>query len=70
MEREKGVTRDLPVRDWEPRGDSDFSIFAWAAVGADLFGFEDIAGRLRRIGMTASISQLDGLLAVWHPSEK
>lgn len=68
LEREKGVEKDLPVREWEPRGDRDFSLFAWAALGADLFGFDDMAGRLRRMGMTASISQLDGLLAVWHPS--
>jgi protease-4 len=68
LEREKGVAKDLPVRDWEPRGDSDFSLFTLAAVGADLFGFDMVAERLRRVATSASISQLDGLLAVWHPA--
>jgi protease-4 len=68
MEREKGVPANLPVRDWEPRGDRDFSLFTWAAVGADLIGFDTIADRLRRVAASASISQLDGLLAVWHPA--
>jgi protease IV len=68
LEREKGVPKDLPVRDWEPRGVSELSIFTWAAVGADLFGFEEVAARLRRIGLSAPITHLDGLLAVWHPS--
>jgi protease-4 len=68
LEREKGVAKDLPVRDWEPRGDSDFSLFTLAAVGADVFGFDTVAERLRRVATSASISQLDGLLAVWHPA--
>jgi protease-4 len=68
LEREKGVAKELPIRNWEPRGSSDFSLFTWAAVGADLMGFEGAAMQLRRIGLTAPISHLDGLLAVWHPA--
>jgi protease IV len=68
LEREKGVAKDLPVRDWEPRGDTDFSIFTWAAIGADFFGFSDVAMRLRRTAFSLPMTQLDGLLAVWHPS--
>lgn len=68
LEQEKKVPKELPVRDWEPRGDRSFSLFTWAAIGADLLGFDAIAASLRRIGLSASVGQLDGLLAVWHPA--
>ncbi len=46
LERDKGVSRDLPVRDWEPRGNRDFSLFAWAAAGADLLGYAGLGEAL------------------------
>ena len=70
LEQERGVRRNLPVREWKPRSDRDFSVFAWAATGADLMGFERIADALRRASTNVQAAQLDGLLAVWHPSEK
>jgi protease-4 len=70
MEREKGIAKDLPIRDWKPRSDRDFSLFALAATGADLFGWEGIGEAFRRASISAEAAQLDGLLAVWHPSEK
>lgn len=70
LEKEKGVHPNLPVRDWKPRSDRDFSPFAWAAMGADLIGFESLAEALRRAASGVEAAQLDGLLAVWHPSEK
>jgi protease IV len=68
LEREKGVAKDLPVRDWRPRGDSTLSLWSLAAVGADLVGLESAAERLRRVATNAGAVQLDGLLAVWHPA--
>ncbi|MBJ6125124.1 signal peptide peptidase SppA [Microvirga splendida] len=70
LEREKGVAKDLPIRDWEPRSDRDISIFAMGATVADLFGFERVAETLRRTSAHAEIARLDGLLAVWQPLEK
>jgi protease IV len=70
LEQEKGVRKNLPVRDWKPRSDSDFSVFAMAAMGADLLGFEGAADTLRRTAANARAVQLDGLLAVWQPLEK
>lgn len=70
LEREKGVRPNLPVRDWKPRGDRDLSIFALAVAGADLMGFESLADALRRSASGMEAARLDGLLAVWHPSEK
>ncbi len=70
LEQQKGVRKNLPIRDWKPRSDRDFSIFALAASSADLFGFDGVADALRRAAANAQTAQLDGLLAVWHPSEK
>ena len=70
LEREKGVSPNLPVRDWKPRTDRDLSFFALAAAGADLAGLESLAGTLRRSAAGMEAARLDGLLALWHPSEK
>jgi protease-4 len=70
LEQEKGVAKDLPIRDWEPRSDRDISIFAMGATAADLFGFERVAEAMRRTSAQAEIARLDGLLAVWQPLEK
>ncbi|GJD65486.1 signal peptide peptidase SppA [Methylobacterium frigidaeris] len=67
LEREKGVAKDLPVRDWKPRSDNRFGLFSAAAVGAGLLGYDDLAARLRQAGSeTAGLTQ-GGLLAVWRP---
>jgi protease-4 len=70
LETEKGVAKNLPIRDWKPRSDREFSIFAMGAAAADLMGFEKAADALRRTDAHAEVMQLDGLLAVWQPSEK
>ncbi|MBM6594113.1 signal peptide peptidase SppA [Microvirga sp. BT291] len=70
LEREKGVRQDLPVRTWEPRGDRDFSLFAMAASGADLFGLGGLGATLRQASAAADKARLDGLLALWQPTEK
>ena len=67
LERDRGVERNLPIRDWKPRSSSDFSLVSWAAVGADLLGFGGAAEGLRRAGASIDAAKLDGLLAVWHP---
>jgi len=67
LEREKGVAKDLPVRDWKPRSDNRFGLFSAAAAGAGLLGYDDLAARLRQAGdETASLTR-GGLLAVWRP---
>ncbi|AWB23313.1 signal peptide peptidase SppA [Methylobacterium currus] len=67
LEREKGVAKDLPVRDWKPRSDNRFGLFSAAAFSAGLLGYDDLAARLRQAGAeTESLTQ-GGLLAVWRP---
>jgi protease-4 len=70
LEQEKGVAKNLPIRDWEPSSDRDFSVFSMTAAAVDLLGFEGAADALRRASAHAQAAQLDGLLAVWHPLEK
>jgi len=70
LETEKGVAKDLPIRDWKPRSGRDFSLFATAAATVDLLGFERVAEALRRADAHVEAAQLDGLLVVWQPSEK
>jgi protease-4 len=67
LEREKGVARDLPVREWKPRRDSDnFGLLSAAAFGADLVGLEAFGTALRRLDVAERL-KLDGLLALWQP---
>jgi protease-4 len=68
LERERGVKRDLPVREWKPRDQSRFDLWTAAALSADLLGFGEIAGRLRQGAAAAQMATLDGLLALWQPT--
>jgi protease-4 len=70
LEAEKGIRKGLPVRDWKPRGDRDFSILAWAGASADLLGFGGVGETLLQTATAARKAQLDGLLVLWQPSEK
>ena len=67
LEREKKVSTGLPVRDWKPRGTSNFSLWSAAALGADLAGLEGFATALRNAAGAATQVELTGLLALWQP---
>jgi len=72
LAKEKNIDPKWPVHDWrlQPRfGDLDFLHLATAAV-LDAVGLSSLA---RRIGDNAAVQtierlNLDGLLALWHPS--
>ena len=66
LESEKGVAKDLPVRDWRPEKSIGFGLLGSAASIADGFGLTNLAGILKR-GETAAESQLlDGLVSIWQ----
>jgi len=66
LESEKGVAKDLPVRDWRPEKSIGFGLLGSAASIADGFGLTNLAGVLKR-GETAAESQLlDGLVSIWQ----
>jgi len=69
LETERGVTADLPVRDWEPQRDRDrFGLIRGLAFGIDLLGFEKLGVALHRLAGNHAALKLDGLLALWQPS--
>ncbi len=68
LEREKGIKKNLPVRDWKPRSRREFDLWTAASLGADLLGFEHLGEKLRAAGASVRAANLDGLLAVWHPA--
>lgn len=67
LERDRNVAPGLPVRDWKPKGPSNFSLWTAAAVGADLFGLDGAASAIRSAAGAASATQLTGLLVLWQP---
>jgi len=69
LEREKKITRDLPVREWKRRSsDSDWGLWSALGTGATLLGFHDLAAVFDRLDNQLAAQRLDGLLALWHPS--
>ena len=72
LAKEKGIDPKLPVKDYalNPRL-SDLSFLHVAVIaGLKLVGLDGLAGRVEGLGamQAAERLNLDGLLALWHPS--
>jgi protease-4 len=72
LAKEKGIKADMPVKDWDlkPRF-SDLSILHLAvAATLEAVGANALAQRVEAWGSVQAIERLnlDGLLALWHPS--
>ena len=72
LEAEKGVKKDLPVRDYKlaPRfGDLTFLRTA-ASVTLEALGLGTIAHQIEQAGVAQAVDRLslDGMLALWHPT--
>jgi protease-4 len=72
LQKEKGVDAKLKVRDWQlkPRF-GDLSFLHMAAVGIlEAIGLRSLAQQIETSAMARTIEglNLDGLLALWHPS--
>ena len=62
LQKEKGVAKDLPVRDWKPdSGFAGFRLTSAAASLAEAAGWPSIAGALRSRELEA-----DGLMSIWQ----
>ena len=69
LESEKGLAKDLPIRDWKPEGAAErFGLWTMASELARAAGLSTLAGLLRQTAKSADIASLDGLVAVWHPA--
>jgi protease-4 len=72
LEAEKGVKKDLPVRDYKlsPRfGDLTFLRTA-ASFTLEALGLSSIAHQIEQAGIAQAVDRLslDGMLALWHPA--
>ena len=72
LAKEKGIDAKTPVRDWKlkPRLTDITALHLAAAAVLDAVGLDAIARRLESWGAVQAFERLnlDGLLAVWHPS--
>jgi protease-4 len=65
LEKERGVAKNLPVRDYKPgSGWAGFKLSSLAAATADLVGLSSLAEALRYEGRPP----VDGLVSVWQLS--
>jgi protease IV len=65
LQTEKGVTKDLPVRDWKPEdGFTGLKFTSLAADVAQAAGWSELAGALRRAALNTDVGT-DGLLSLW-----
>ncbi len=72
LESQKGVKKDLPVRDYKlsPRfGDLTFLRTA-ASITLEALGLSTIAHQIEQAGVAQAVDRLslDGMLALWHPA--
>jgi protease IV len=72
LQSARGVAKDLKVIDWKPKGDDDWGVpRASAAIGGYGVG-ETAAQMIRALSRDTRLETmtLDGLISVWHPSQK
>ena len=72
LEKEKGIDSKTRITDWKLRSRfGDFSFLHMAAIGVlDWIGLDSLARRVEESAIVQTIERLnlDGLLALWHPS--
>ena len=65
----RGVTRDLPVRDWQRDTDRNpLTLFSLAVATAHGLGFDEVARVIERAAAQGEGSGDGGVLALWRPS--
>ncbi len=68
LEKERGLPKGLPVREWRSHGLAERWGFAESAASVlKMAGFEKIASVLEQLGETSQAHVLDGMLVLWHP---
>lgn len=67
LESNKGVAKDLPVRDWKKKSSIERLGLVESSVAlARAFGFETLAANLERAAGVSDAAGLDGLVAIWQ----
>ena len=69
LEREKGVAKDLAVRDWRRRSESSsYGLWSASEALARAAGFETVASLIARAAEQPIGLRLDAPLALWQPA--
>jgi protease-4 len=67
LEKEKGIAKDLPVREWKkPVSASRLGLFSLASDAFSLMGLQQAAEWTSRAENARESTKLDGLLAIWQ----
>jgi protease-4 len=66
LESDKGVAKDLPVRDWRPQKTFGLGLLGSAASIAEGFGLTGLASLLQRGELARESQLLDGLVSIWQ----
>ena len=68
LEKEKGVAKDLKVRDWRPKSsNSGLNLWSLAEISARLAGLDGVAASIARAAQEPVGLRLDEPLALWQP---
>ena len=67
LEKEKGLPKDLPVREWKRSGAERFGLWSASAGIAGALGFEQVATALAGASRGMEQGAMEGLLALWRP---
>lgn len=71
LERERGVAKDLRIRDWRRRSESSsFGLWSLAEVAARTAGFDTLATAMARAAEQPFGLRLDAPLALWQPASE
>lgn len=69
LEREKGIKKDLPIRDWRRQSESSaFGIWSASEALARAAGLQSVAALIARAADQPLGLQLDAPLALWQPA--
>lgn len=68
LEKEKGVAKELKVRDWRPKSsNSGLNLWSLAEISARLAGLDGVAASIARAAQEPVGLRLDEPLALWQP---
>jgi len=68
LEKERGLAKGLPIREWHPHGLAErWGLTENAASLLKMAGFEQIGSAIEQLGEASRAHVLDGMLVLWHP---
>ena len=71
LEKERGIAKNLPVRDWHRSGLVErWGLTENAANVLRMLGLEHLGSTLNALGEVSRAQVLDGMLVLWHPSNQ